>query len=121
MKLPVRDGLYKFSSPREKWNRIAKRGEASVLVKGTNRRVIVVRSPDPKLFEEAIFVLREDGKTPGDADLVMKEASRAAGDFLKKCGVPGVRRRSAARSIVFAAACLLMAGLAMAAAWYFLF
>ena len=30
------------------------------MVKGTTRQVIVVRSPDPKLFEQAIFLLKED-------------------------------------------------------------
>ena len=30
------------------------------MVKGISRLVIVVRSPDPKLFEQAIIILRED-------------------------------------------------------------
>ena len=30
------------------------------MVKGNTRQVIVVKSPDPKLFEQAIFLLRED-------------------------------------------------------------
>ena len=30
------------------------------MVKGTSRRVIVVESPDPKLFEQAIFIVRND-------------------------------------------------------------
>ena len=30
------------------------------MIKGINRQVIVVKSPDPRLFEEAIFLLRED-------------------------------------------------------------
>lgn len=30
------------------------------MVKGTTRQVIVVRSPDQKLFEQAIFLLKED-------------------------------------------------------------
>ena len=28
------------------------------MVKGVSRRVIVVKSPDPRLFEQAIFLLR---------------------------------------------------------------
>ena len=28
------------------------------MVKGINRQVIVVKSPDPKLFDQAIFLLR---------------------------------------------------------------
>lgn len=30
------------------------------MVKGTSRRVVVVDSPDPHLFEQAIFILRKD-------------------------------------------------------------
>ncbi|MBR2131803.1 MAG: translation initiation factor 2 [Oscillospiraceae bacterium] len=30
------------------------------VVKGTSRRVIVVDSPDPNLFEQAIFILKND-------------------------------------------------------------
>ena len=30
------------------------------LVKGISRRVIVVDSPDPKLFEQAIFIVKND-------------------------------------------------------------
>lgn len=33
------------------------------MVKGTSRRVIVVDSPDPKLFEQAIFIVRNDALT----------------------------------------------------------
>lgn len=33
------------------------------MVKGTSRRVIVVDSPDPKLFEQAIFIVRNDAFT----------------------------------------------------------
>ena len=30
------------------------------MVKGTTRQVVVVKSPDPKLFEQAIFLVRND-------------------------------------------------------------
>ena len=30
------------------------------MVKGVSRRVIVVKSPDPRLFEEAIFIVKKD-------------------------------------------------------------
>lgn len=59
------------------------------MVKGTNRRVIVVRSPDPKIFEEAIFILKEDYmKRGGTLDEVLEEARRAAGEYLRKTTVP---------------------------------
>ena len=44
--------------------------------KGTSRQVIVVHSPDPKLFEQAIFILREDAKDVTNEDL-LKEANLA--------------------------------------------
>ena len=30
------------------------------MVKGNSRQVLVVKSPNPRLFEQAIFLLRED-------------------------------------------------------------
>ncbi|MBO5728020.1 MAG: translation initiation factor 2 [Oscillospiraceae bacterium] len=56
------------------------------MVKGINRQVIVVNSPDPKLFEQAIFLLREDafsssGTTP---EQVIRQARQAADGYLRK-------------------------------------
>jgi len=50
------------------------------VVKGTSRRVIVVDSPDPKLFEQAIFIVKNDalsrdGVTPQQ---ILGEACRIA-------------------------------------------
>ena len=45
------------------------------MVKGISRQVIVVHSPDKKLFEQAIFILKEDAKGVTDEEL-MKEAKR---------------------------------------------
>ena len=50
------------------------------MVKGVARRVIVVKSPDPKLFEQAIFIVKEDALV-GDgvsADQVLAEAQQVA-------------------------------------------
>ena len=30
------------------------------MIKGVSRRVVVVKSPDPRIFEQAIFIVRED-------------------------------------------------------------
>ena len=48
------------------------------MVKGISRQVIVVRSPDPEMFEQAIFILREGQKEITD-DILLKEASRLIG------------------------------------------
>ena len=46
------------------------------MVKGISRQVIVVHSPDPKLFEQAIFILREDAEGVTD-EALLKEANQA--------------------------------------------
>lgn len=46
------------------------------MVKGISRQVIVVHSPEPKLFEQAIFILKEDAREVTDEQL-LKEAHRA--------------------------------------------
>lgn len=46
------------------------------MVKGITRQVYVVRSPDRALFEQAIFILREDAAAVTD-EMLMKEAQRA--------------------------------------------
>ena len=45
------------------------------MVKGISRQVIVVHSPDPKLFEQAIFILKDNAEGVTD-DALMKEARR---------------------------------------------
>ena len=54
------------------------------MVKGTAKRVIVVKSPDKKVFEEAIFIVREDYmRTSGmTQSKLMDEARAAAGGYL---------------------------------------
>lgn len=43
------------------------------MVKGISRQVIVVQSPDPKLFEQAIFILKDSAVGVTDEEL-LKEA-----------------------------------------------
>ena len=53
------------------------------MVKGTAKRVVVVKSPDPKIFEQAIFIVREDysgGKGPAD---VLRQAQQVADDYIR--------------------------------------
>ena len=45
------------------------------MVKGISRQVILIHSPEPKLFEQAIFILREDAEPVTD-EALMKEANR---------------------------------------------
>ena len=50
------------------------------MVKGTSRRVIVVDSPDPKLFEQAIFIVKNDalGRDGVTPQQILGEACRIA-------------------------------------------
>lgn len=87
-------------------------GEAPAMVRGTNRRVVVVKSPDPQVFEEAIFVIREDlFHREQSADKVIRQAQRAAGAYLRR-SVPGRRIRLHFPAPVYAAAGALAAGIA---------
>ena len=57
------------------------------MIKGISRRVIVVKSPDRRFFEEAIFIVREGAVgVPGvTAEQVVEEARRVADGFVGKC------------------------------------
>ena len=56
------------------------------MVKGVSRRVIVVKSPDPRLFEQAIFIVKEDAVQGGGmtADKVLAEARQAARHYVRR-------------------------------------
>lgn len=48
------------------------------MVKGTSRQVIVVHAPEPKMFEQAIFILKENAVGDGITDeALLKEAQKA--------------------------------------------
>lgn len=106
-----RDGL--------RWKHRKSEGEGggSLMVKGLSRRVIVVKAPDERVFEQAIFIIREDyalsaGVSEGD---LLRQAREAAEDYLQSCG--GGRRGSLWKRLrppVYAAA----GAAATAAAWY---
>ena len=56
------------------------------MVKGISRRVIVVRAPDPRFFEQAVFFLREDAlhQEGVTADQVLSEAKRVAAGYIRR-------------------------------------
>ena len=53
------------------------------MIKGIAKRVVIVKSPDPRYFEEAIFIVKSDvfkhGKTQQD---ILREANFAAKRYL---------------------------------------
>lgn len=48
------------------------------MVKGISRQVIVVQSPDPNLFDQAIFILKDEavGNAGVTEEMLLKEANR---------------------------------------------
>ncbi len=65
------------------------------MVKGISRRVIVVRSPDPRFFEQAIFLMKEDAFHNGNvsADQVVAEARKAAAGYIHRTSEQQVRKK----------------------------
>ena len=49
------------------------------MVKGITRQVYVVQSPDRKLFEQAIFILKEDAVDVTD-EMLIRQAQKAIRD-----------------------------------------
>ena len=84
------------------------------MVKGINRQVIVVKSPDPKLFDEAIFLLRQDAAdAEPDPNQIIRQARQAADSYLAACAAPLSPRRGVPGPLLF----LLGAGLATLLWW----
>ena len=63
------------------------------MVKGVARRVIVVKTPDRRLFEQAIFIVKEDAfsKEGVTAEQVLAEAQRVADGYVRRNSTLGKR------------------------------
>lgn len=59
------------------------------MVKGSSRQVVVVKSPEENLFEQAIFFVKEDAfrKTGITAEGVVAEAQKVANQYMQKDSV----------------------------------
>ena len=53
------------------------------MVRGISRQVIVVDTPEPKLFEQAIFILKDDMEGVTD-EALLKEAQQAIRGYDKQ-------------------------------------
>ena len=90
------------------------------LVKGTSRRVIVVDSPDPKLFEQAIFIVKNEAFTKGvTSQQVLGEACRIAQCYAARQSRPLPFWQRVPRWGLIAAAAVL-AGIAAGLAFWLL-
>lgn len=80
--------LYKSRRIWVNWKQLIKEREAQTVVKGLTRKVIIVKSPNPKIFEQAIFIVRDDYLSTqgvGQKEL-LRQAREAANDY---AGNPG--------------------------------
>ena len=110
----LRHGWLRFGKVRRKPNKDGKNRlcleknrcreeEEFPVVKGISKRVIVVKSPDPKVFEQAIFIIREDfaGQSGISEKDVLRQARAAAEEEARKRGgttVSGTRMPESAFS-----------------------
>ena len=79
------------------------------MVKGISRQVIVVHSPDQKLFEQAIFILRDKAVNQGITDEELLKEAKAA---IRGSELPGRGKRLYLYGAVWAAGGALATGLA---------
>lgn len=82
-------------------------------VKGVARRVVIVRSPAESVFEEAIFIVREEAERSGGVsrEEVLSEARRAAGAYVSAVSPP--RRRIGWKTWAFLGTCAAALALAL--------
>ena len=83
------------------------------MVKGLSRKVIVVKSPDPKIFDQAIFIVRDDYLTTQGIDQkeLLKQAQRAASGYVDR--TYGWRRMRLLKPIALIVSAMVLVGLAI--------
>jgi hypothetical protein len=84
------------------------------VVKGISKRVVVVNSPDPKIFEQAIFIVREDfaGQAGVSEQEVLRQAREAADSYIRKGALNTDRLLARAPASLIAAAGAAATGIA---------
>ena len=77
--------MHKPRPDRLNWEQIEARPqrEGRRVIKGTSKRVVVVKSPDPKVFEEAIFIVKEDFLGRQSRTSALKEAQKVADAYIR--------------------------------------
>ena len=63
------------------------------MVKGISRRVVVVDSPDPDMFEQAIFIIRNDSAEGVSSQQLVDQAVRIARSYARTHTPPRPRFR----------------------------
>ena len=78
------------------------------MVKGISRQVIVVNAPEPKLFEQAIFILRDNMGEGITDEALLKEAQQ----IIQQNSRQGKKRHLYLYGAVWAAGGAMVTGLA---------
>lgn len=82
------------------------------MVKGLARRVIVIKSPEPELFDEVIFMIREDAFSKGvSRSDVLRQAQKTANEYVRRFA--SGKKRLDLRPVIYA----LIGALITAAIW----
>ena len=116
-----RPGMYNALPKRLNWEQIEarpRREGVENVVKGTSKRVVVVKSPDSRIFEQAIFIVREDflkGRGGERQSDIIREAQQVADRYIKTAVLPPGRRFPFSRVSL---ALLIAAGIGLAVAIY---
>lgn len=85
------------------------------MVKGVSRRIVVVRSPEQNIFEEAIFILKDDALKKGiSAEDVVAQACGIASRYIRE------NRESRAGHAWIPAVCIIGGVLLGTLAWVLL-
>ncbi len=87
--------------------------EKRAVIKGISKRIVVVKSPDPKVFEEAIFIVKEGYLERGKRIDALKEAQKVANAYIRGAAAPSVNRFRIP-PIVWAAAGAILIGIVWA-------
>lgn len=87
------------------------------MVKGVTKRVVVVRCPDTKYFDQAIFMVRDDtleeeGRSP---EQVLEEACRVADSYIRQ----NAETRRRYLPVLLGGGLGVLAFLVIVALWYF--
>jgi len=80
------------------------------VVKGINKRVIIVKAPEQGVFDEAIFIVREDASKGITPEELLREAQHTAGRYELRSRFPFLDKL---KPPVFA----LLGGAAVGIAW----
>ena len=113
-------GMYKALPKGLNWKQLEERpyDACSGVVKGVGKRVVVVDSPDPRVFEQAIFIIREEflmKRKDGGKSEILREAETVADAYIRSALLPPRRRRlNIPPALAAAAGALLAAGVWLA-------